>query len=97
MSTLPFRNRLWTNQVQHYLVEVVSKCSSFKASASPPPNRRVPLATLSRQLYDVICIDHFHLDDVILFNATDTTTVYSASHAVQSTSLEEAVVAFESC
>lgn len=97
VRTLLLRNRLWTNQVQHYLVQVFSSCTSCKASAAPPPNRRVSLTSLNRQLNEVVCVDHFHLDNVTLFHVMDTATRLSAAHVVKSTKLEEAVLAFEAC
>ena len=97
MRTLLMRNGLWTNQVQHYLVHVVSSCTSCKASATPPPNRQVSLASLNRQLNEVVCVDHFHLDDVTLFHCMDTATRFSAAYVVDSTALDEAVIGFETC
>lgn len=97
MHTLLLRNRLWTNEVQHYLSHVGSKYSTCKASATPPPNRRVSLAILNRQLNDVVCVDHFHLDDHILFHTMDTVMQFSAAHIVESTGLSKAVISFESC
>lgn len=55
------------------------------------------LFPVNRQLNEVVCVDHFHLDDVPLFHAMDTATRYSAAYVVQSTEPEEGVLAFESC
>lgn len=97
MRTLLIRNRLWSNEVQHYLSQTVSECVSCKASSTPPPNRRVSLSSLNRQLNEVVCVDHFHLDGVTLFHAMDTATRFSSAYVVESTGLDQAVLAFESC
>lgn len=97
MRTLLIRNNLWNDQVQHYLASVVTSCTSCKASSTPPPNRRVSLSSLNRQINEVVCVDHFHLDSVTLLHAMDTATRYSAAFVVESTSLHEAVLGFESC
>lgn len=91
------RNKLWSNEVQRYLSHIVSTCTSCKASSTPPPNRRVSLMSLKRQLNEVVCIDHMHLDSVTLFHAMDSAMRLSYAHVVSSAGLSEAVVAFESC
>lgn len=97
MLTLLTRNNLWSPAVQHYLDQIISNFLSCKASATPPPDRRVSLSSLSRELNDVVCIDHMHLENMTLFHAMETATIYSAAHVVQSTNLEEAFLGFESC
>lgn len=55
------------------------------------------LAILNRQLNEVQCVDHFHLDDVTLSHCMDTATRYSAAYVVESAALNDAVIEFESC
>lgn len=83
--------------MHHYLVRIVSSCSSSKASATLPPNFRVSIAALNRQINDVMCFEHMHLEVVRLFHEMNTATCFSAAHVLESTRLEEAVFAFESC
>lgn len=97
IRTLLVRNLLWSDQVQRYLVRVVSQFASCKASATPAPNRCMSIASLSRQLNDFVCIDHFHLDGVTLFDAIDTASRYFAAHILNFTCLHESLVAFEFC
>lgn len=95
MRTLLIRNGIWSQQVQSYLAQTVSECNKCVASASPPPNRRVSLASLDREFNTVVCVDHFFLDDHVLFHIMDTSTRYSAAAIVSSTNLTEAIRAFE--
>lgn len=95
MRTLLLRNKLWTPKVQSYLVEKVTECTDCRASSTPPPNRRVSLSFLDRTFNEVVCIDHFFLDDHILFHSMDSATRYSAAHIVSSTSMHDAIYSFE--
>ena len=95
MRTLLVRNKLWNEHVQKYLTTIVTECSDCSKSSTPPPNRRVSLSSLDRNFNDVVCLDHFYLDEMVIFHAMDTASRFSAGHVVSSTSLEEAVYAFE--
>lgn len=49
-----------------------------------------------QDLNDVVCIDHFHLDDFVLFHAVDNYSRFSAALPVSSKFLDLAISAFES-
>lgn len=96
MKTLLVRNHLCNPQVRRYLTTDVSNCLSFKASATPPPNRRLSLPTLNREFNDVVCVDHMHMGSSSLTHAMDVPTRLSAAQVVESTSLDAAILALES-
>lgn len=77
MHTLLLRNRLWTNEVENYLI--ISTYNSCKASAITPPNRRVSRETLRWQLNEVVCEDYFNLNNLMLFDVIVTATRFSAA------------------
>lgn len=55
------------------------------------------LSSLSCNLNDVVCIDHFYLGNITLLHVMDTATRYSDVYVVSSTVLDEAVLGFEVC
>lgn len=63
----------------------MSQCTDCQASATPPPNRRENISSLNKSFNDVVYIDHFHMEDVILFHLMDVASRYSAVHVVTST------------
>lgn len=89
IRTLLQRNGMWSLNAQKYLASVVRDCADCVASSTPPPNRRVSLKSLDRAFNSVLCIDHFHLQDNLMFHMMDSATRYSAAHVVSTTALEE--------
>ncbi len=97
MRTLLERNGFWNNAVQHYLTNAVSNCKDCIASSTPPPSRRVSLATLSREFNQVVAVDHFYLDSIRLIHFMDTVSRFSACYICESASMKEAIFAFHAC
>lgn len=95
MRTLFQRNKLWSAQVQAYLTEIFNECNNFLASSTTQPNRTFSITTLDRDFNNFVCVDHFFLDEIILFHVMDTVSRYSAASVVQFTGLSEAMCAFK--
>lgn len=95
MRTLLERNKPWDENTQKYLFQLVSNCMHCSATSTPPPNRRVFLASLSREINEVLCIDHFFLDSLTVFHCMDVATHFSAGSIVESTSMESAIHSIE--
>lgn len=53
------------------------------------------LTTLDRQFNEVVCVDHFFLDDLVMFHIMDSATRYSCASVVSNTNLNDAISSFE--
>lgn len=95
MRTLHQRNKLWNDQTQSYLSNVMSNCSDCKASSTPPPNRRVLLSSLNREFNDVVCMDHMFLDKITVFRMMYVTTIYFVGYVVDNVSMENVIYHME--
>lgn len=82
IRTLLVRNKLWNDNVQKYIVKTMTEFQSCKASPPPPPSCRVSLASINRELDDVIRIDHFFLDTVTIFHMMNVASRLSAGMVV---------------
>lgn len=91
MKALLERNNIWNEKTKNYLSNVVSICTDFKASSTPPPNRRVLLVSLNRDFNDVICMDHMFLGIVTVFHMMDVGTQVSVGTVVNSTSMDNVI------
>ena len=80
-----------------YLSQLLETCQHCRVTGAPSPNRPVSLSAMSTNCNDVVCVDHFHLDDHDVFHVMDTTSRYSVSAVVESTGMEEAIQQFEIC
>lgn len=96
IKTLLQRNKLWDNDIQRYLAQLIEKCQHCRAASLPKPARKVTLATLNRSFYDVDCIDHFYLDKLRCFHVMDLYSRFSAACTVPDATLSSAILAFES-
>lgn len=96
MRTLLQRNKLWNADVQRLLSVLVEKCKHCIASSPPKSNRKFSISGINRGFNDVVCVDHFHLDDLRIFHAMDSYSRFSAALSVSSASLSDAIIAFES-
>ena len=88
-------NDLWNDAVASYISQLIESCTACRFTASPQPNRKVSITSLSTQFNEVLCIDHFYLDAIHLMYFKDLTTRYSAVFDVDTTKMEDAVIAFE--
>lgn len=90
------RNNLWNDEVMKYLARTIESCSSCHNTALPKPTRKVSLSTMSREFNDTVCVDHLHIDDMRILHIMDSATRYSAGAVVQTTNMEDAIIAFDS-
>jgi len=95
IRTLLQRNGIWNDEVRQYLAESVERCPHCLASAQPQPNRKVALSTLNRSFTDVVCVDHFYLEQLRLFHVMDVYSRFSAAGIVDDASLPTAVLSFD--
>jgi len=89
------RNSIWDESVEKYLVQIMESCISCRTTALPKPSRKVSLSSMSRQFNDVVCVDHFFLDNLCIFHAMDAITRYSAGSCVPDTSMVHSILSFE--
>lgn len=89
------RNDLWSDEVEHYLRSVVEECHHCKAACLPTPSRKVSLSSLSRSFNEVVCVDHFYLDNIRMFHMMDAWSRFSTCYALDDASLRSAVIGFE--
>lgn len=78
MRTLLERYGYWLEDASKYITDQVERCRSWAVCANPKPSRKVSLASLNRQFYDLLCIDHLFLDGIRVFHAMDAHTRCSA-------------------
>ena len=91
------RNDIWNDHIEDYVHRLIEGCHKCQSTAPPQPPRKVSISSLSKGLNNLVCVDHFFLNGITIFHAMDTVTRFSAAQVVSSTSLEEAVLAFETC
>ena len=72
------RNDLWNESVASYVCKIIKECTALKSSAPAKPSRKVSISTLSKQFKDVVCVDHFYLDELRLMHFMDLVTRFSA-------------------
>ena len=89
------RNELWNDAVAAYVAQSIENCTACKSTAAPQPNRKVSISSLSKHFNEILCIDHFYLDEVRLMHCMDLVSRYSTALAVDSASTKDAVHAFE--
>ena len=91
------RNDMWNAAVEEYVSQLLQRCRSCRATAPPQPSRKVSISSLSKSLNEVVCVDHFYLENFRLFHAMDLTTRFSAAYVVSTASMDDSVMAFEAC
>lgn len=86
--TLLVRNGLWTNVVNHNLTEIISKCPHYLTTSAPAPTQNVSLPLLIRPFNETVCIDHFYIDEIQLFNVMDSGSRYLAVYISDTSSMK---------
>lgn len=94
MRMLLSRNGQWNGIVRKFLANFIAECCDCKAALSPP-DRRVSLSSLDLVLNDIVCVDHFRLENVTLLHVMDMATRFSAAHFVTSTAINSAIYPFK--
>lgn len=89
------RNGLWNASIQDYISSIMRSCRGCKATAPAEPPRKVSISSMSKGLNDVICVDHFCLDDMCFVHIMDFSTRFSMAALTYRTAMSGAVRAFE--
>jgi len=97
MRMLLERNGLWNDTVEDYVDKLISDCTACRSTAPPQPSHKVSISTMSKEFNDTVCVDHFYLESVRLMHCMDIVTRFSAAFVVTSSSMDDAVFAYESC
>lgn len=64
----------------------MSERTDFRAEDPPKTNQNVYISFLRKSFNEVVCIDHFHLDDVCPINCIVIVSRFSTVHVVESSS-----------
>lgn len=91
------RKNLCNYSVAKYVGDPISGCTAFWSTAPAQPNRKVSIFSLSKQLNDIVCVDHFYLDSVRLMNCMYLATRYSSVFLVPSATRDYALFGCENC
>lgn len=86
---------MWNEMIEHYIQNLVRDCKSCRASELPPPSRKVSISSLSNELNEVVCVDHFYLDELCLIHFMDMSTRFSTACIVENKSMPVAIRSFE--
>lgn len=89
------RNGLWNETIASYIAKTMEECTACRCTSPPMPSRKVSISSLSKSFNEVLCVDHFNLDDVLMAHFMDLISRYSAAYIVSSTNLYDAVLGFE--
>lgn len=95
MRTMLQRNGLWSDAVQRHLSDLVQRCNHFIASSTPPPSCKVSLATLCRELNDLMFFVHFYFNQLLLLHMMDAYSGFSTAVVFSDTSMGSPCLAFE--
>lgn len=91
------RNGIWNETVLSYISQIIHNCATCWSTAPSQPGRKVSISSLSTRFSEVMCVDHFYLDEVRLMHFMDLVTHYSVVHALNAANIEDAVTALEAC
>lgn len=78
IKLLLIRNEFWNETVERYLSEIVEKCSGCRHMSLLVGTRKVSLSSMSRSFNELVCVDHFYLNDICVLHVMDSVTRYSA-------------------
>lgn len=53
---------MWNESVEHYVQKVVQDGKACHKLELPAPLRKVSISSLSKELNEIVCVDHFYLD-----------------------------------
>lgn len=91
------RNNTWYNTVDDYIHQFIENCTSCKAIPPLQSSRKVSISSPSRKFYEVFCINHFYLDEVVLLYYMHMVTRFYPAYDLSSAAINEAIFGFESC
>lgn len=85
------RNKIWDENCVGFLSYLLESCPHCAVVSQPSRNRTVSLRSMSSNFNDVVCVDHFFLNNMDVFHAMDYHTRYSAGTIVESPNMEYAI------
>lgn len=94
-ASLEQRNGLWIPDVTKYVAQVLDSCKSCIAVQELKGFRPVSVSSMSREFNQVVCVDHFFIDDVKVFHAMYASSRYSFGAPAPDTSMTTSIEAFE--
>lgn len=97
IRTLLQRNNLWSQDVETYLISVISKFRACRATSPPHQTRKISLSSLSRQFNETVCIEHMYPGSQRITHLMDARTRLSAGMIAYSASLTSATHALTLC
>lgn len=89
------RNGLWNEEVEKYVQNIISNCRACHAKAPPQLPRKVSFSPLTKNIDEIVCIDHFYLDETCFIHFMNLVSRYSVTQIVENTQLHHVVSAFE--
>lgn len=89
------RNNIWNAAVEEYICQLINNCRSCKKSALPSPSRKVSISMMSKEFTEIVCVDHFYLNDICLIHFMELTSRFSSASVVHSKDMESVIKAFE--
>lgn len=96
ISLLLKRNHIWSDDIAHYLGQIFDTCPDCTIVKQPLGMRPVSHSRMSRDLNDVVCLDHLHLEDLTVFHIMDSATTYSTGSVVSNKTPATAIKELES-
>ena len=86
------RNIIWCAEVEKYLNRVVSSSTDCAKTHYLKQLRKVSLRYINRSFNKVVCMNHFHIDNLPICHLMVAVTRYSAGDVVKYTGMEAAIV-----
>lgn len=97
INLLFIQNMFWNDKVERHLVQIVDNCPGWRHTALPQNSRTVSLSSPSRPFNELICVDHFSLDENCLLLVMGSATRFSSCVIVPSPDLTDVFLAYKSC
>lgn len=79
------RNNIWTDNCEKYLSHIMEQCVNCRVVQLPSVSRKVSIRSMSRSFNDVVCVDHFFLEQNDVIHFMDAQTRYSSGLLVPTT------------
>lgn len=75
-------------------INVINNFEQCIASSTPLQSIPVYISSLSRDFYDVVCVDRFVLDDIRLLHKMDSASRYSTLYITPTASMADSILTF---
>lgn len=87
------RNRLLNNGIQQYVTKLLNKCPDCKTTAPEQHSRKFSISSLSKQLNDIVFMEHFFLHETLFISFMDDSTRFVMAAVVDSTVISKVLQA----